>query len=431
MKRRVLFFVEFDTSMKISWDELEIGNPGVGGTQYTTLCLAKELLKFSNYEVKIVCNSHLDLGGSIDVLQLPIVQAVDYAEKHEFVLVYRPTINFDPLLLQKLKTTEASVVAWAHVGPSQETLRTLSELASIKKVVALGERELISWFDNPVIRKSVLIRNGHHIPKFHTDRNPDADVVTYIGSLVPQKGFHLLAEVWPHILKLQPSLRLNVVGSGNLYSNVTGLGRLGIAAPDYEDLIIRNLGDSINSVKFLGKLGGEEKNSIVASSFIGVINPSGNTENCPLSALDFQSLSVPVLSAKKFGVIDTVRDGKTGLLFRNYNQLPKIIDLLVRNPSIRETLSANCKPFIEERFNFHDVSKQWDCLFDNLSNAETTTKFLIRDAVSIHEFLTIINGNFLLLINYRLRWFTIQEIKSSAKRTIRSLQRLLTHRMNK
>ncbi len=419
MKHKVLFFVEFDSPMSISWDDLEVGNPGIGGTQYTTLCLAKELSKLPNYDVKIICKSSLELESKIQVLQLTIEQAVDYAEANSSILVYRPTINFEPELLRKLSLTSAVVVAWAHVGPSQKALRLMSSMESVKKVVALGERELTSWFDNPVIRKSVLIRNGHHLPARESNYNVDPNAITYIGSLVPQKGFHLLAEVWPEIISKHPQLYLNVVGSGNLYNNETSLGGLGIAAPLYEETIVKNLGSSLSSVNFLGKLGGEAKNSLVATSYLGIINPSGNTENCPLSALDFQSLSVPVLSARKYGVIDTVKDGQTGLLFRNYKELPQLIDNLIQNPKLREGLSANCRPFIKERFNFSEVVKEWDMLFSNLETPKVTKRPIYSEAVNLNEVLTIANAKFIQSLNFVIPWFTVIELNTRIKKVLK------------
>jgi glycosyltransferase involved in cell wall biosynthesis len=419
MKYKVLFFVEFDSPASISWNELEIGNPGIGGTQYTTLCLAKELSKIDDYDIKIACKSLLKLDAPIEVLQLTIEQSVDFAEFNSCILVYRPTINFDPALLRKLTDTSASVVAWAHVGPSQKTLRQLSSMPSIKRVVALGERELISWFDNPVINKSVLIRNGHHIPSAKSSYITDVNAVTYIGSLVPQKGFHLLAEVWPKIIQMQPQMCLNVVGSGNLYSSQAGLGRLGIADPAYEELILRNLGHSINSVNFLGKLGGESKNEVVASSYVGIINPSGNTENCPLSALDFQSLSVPVLSARKYGVIDTVKDGETGILFRHYTDLPQHLDKLIQNPSLRESLAGRCLPFIQERFNFASVVNEWNTLFSNLDRPISAREIYFSDSVNTNEVLTIANGKFIKSLGFNFRWLTIIELNTQLRAIIR------------
>ncbi len=421
MRRKILFFVEFNSPMRISWDALEVGNPGIGGTQYTTLCLAKELSKLSQYEVAVACESDLSLGSHIDVLRLTIEDAVEFADKNSYCLIYRPTISFQPSLLQKLSDSDASVIAWAHVGPSQESLRTLASLRSIKRVVALGEREYISWYDNPVIQKSVLIRNGHHIPENQVLIQTDVEAITYIGSLVPQKGFHLLAEVWPEVVRRHPNLYLNVVGSGNLYSNTTGLGPLGIAEPSYEALIQKNLGKDIDSVRFLGKLGGAEKNSIVARSFIGIINPSGNTENCPLSALDFQSLSVPVFSAKKYGVIDTVLDGRTGILFKNYKNLPNLLDHIIMNKDKRDYLAANCIPFIRERFNFSDVVKEWDELFRELDNPLSVKKFKFKDAVNFVEFLTILNGFFVRIFSFAITWPTVTEINVTTRRILKTL----------
>ena len=354
---------------------------------------------------------------------MTLLESIDYVESISGILVYRPTINFEPGIKEKLTVTKASVVAWAHVGPSQQTLKTLSELPSVKRVVALGERELISWYDNPVILKSTLIRNGHHVPRKDIAWEVDNESITYIGSLVPQKGFHLLAEVWPQISERFPNIHLNVAGSGNLYSSETGLGDRGIASPDYEALILRNLGSSINSVRFLGKIGGDQKNEIVAKSYVGIINPSGNTENCPLSALDFQSLGVPVLSARKYGVIDTVSHQETGLLFRSYKDLPNYLARMILNPSLRNQLASNCVPYIEEKFNFLDVVNQWDDLFSKINQPQSLEKVNFGDVANLQELVTIVNGKLRRWTDFKIPSMTVIEVNIFLKKIIRLIQK--------
>jgi glycosyltransferase involved in cell wall biosynthesis len=196
--------------------------------------------------------------------------------------------------------------------------------------------------------------------------------------MVPQKGFHLLAEVWPQIHDLNPSLRLKVIGSGNLYDANAKLGDFGIASSEYEFEFLRNLGDSLTSVDFLGKIDSRQKNAIIADSYLGIVNPSGYTEICPASALDFQALKVPVISVRKFGLIDTVKQNQTGILVKNYTKMPNAINHLIENENLRNEMSLKCKDFIIAEFSFETIVEEWYSLISNLVN-DTSTPIIARN----------------------------------------------------
>ena len=87
----------------------------------------------------------------------------------------------------------------------------------------------------------------------------------YLGSLVPQKGFHLLAKIWLKVVERVPNARLVVIGSGKLYDSNAQLGDWNIADKNYEDKYIKPFlvdiesGNPHASVKLMGKMGLEKK----------------------------------------------------------------------------------------------------------------------------------------------------------------------------
>jgi glycosyltransferase involved in cell wall biosynthesis len=416
---KVSFYVDFPSDVSIDFATLEVGNPGIGGTQYATLCLAKELAERSSTRVEIISNVLLQPPRGLSFSRKnSLAEAIRRAKENDSILVFRPTTTLDQTLAKVLEESEGRLIAWAHVTPSQSTLRKLSQFTSVKRVIALGVRQQWGWIDNPVIEKTVVIRNGQYIPQTKGLKSVQANYVTYLGSIVPQKGFHLLAKIWPQIVSSNPNLRLKVVGSGTLYDTTAKLGKLGIAEQSYEDKFMKYLGKTASSVDFLGKVDAHTKNQIVENSFLGIPNPSGMTENCPASALDFQALGVPVVSVRKNGLIDTVAHNETGLLVKNYKDLESAVSQLVSQPTLRDFLASNCSQFIADGFNFEEIVPEWIELFRTIDTKTPLTHFDLSDAVTFMEKLSFLNSKIATKCPLKMSWPTMAEFRTYAKLTL-------------
>lgn len=182
--------------------------------------------------------------------------------------------------------------------------------------------------------------------------------ITYLGSLVPIKGFHLLAKAWPSILQAYPDAHLNVIGSGNVYGNAQ-LGKYGIAEESYEKQFMPYLtkpnGEILPSVTFYGKLG-EEKNKILAKTKIGIPNPSGYSETFCLSAIEMELYGCKIVTKKYVGFLDTVPPSG-GILYKHESSLAtNIIKELQQNEnnSYKETYD-----FISRNFNTTKIISEW------------------------------------------------------------------------
>jgi glycosyltransferase involved in cell wall biosynthesis len=67
--------------------------------------------------------------------------------------------------------------------------------------------------------------------------------VTYVGGLYPAKGVHYLTQAWPEVLSEFPDAKLNIIGSGKLYSRDFNLGTFGIAESSFEKQLLEPLLD--------------------------------------------------------------------------------------------------------------------------------------------------------------------------------------------
>jgi glycosyltransferase involved in cell wall biosynthesis len=347
----------------------EKGNPGIGGSEYMMVMIADQLSK--NYgdliEVSIL---------AADISRLPAAcssryaasfqEAVEQAARDSVeILVFHPRYHS---VLDRVSILESHPnlkgVAWAHNSLVADDWDALERSKSIAMVINVGQEELDFYRDHRLFYKSTVINNCLHSSAF--DEGISAlrtnNRVVYMGSLVEDKGFHLLARSWRKILAQVPHAELHVVGSGRLYGRNNLLGRWGIAEGSFEESFMPYLldgnGSLLPSVKFHGILGAE-KREILASAAVGVVNPSGKNETFCICAVEFQAHRVAVVSARDWGLLDTVQHKKTGLLCRNEEELISNVVRLLRDVRLRRELGEAAYGFARSHFNVQSIVHEW------------------------------------------------------------------------
>ena len=314
---------------------VEKGNPGVGGSEYLLLQLFYYLSQDNEYNCKLY-----GVGCNINNVNLVSVQsdieAIKKATEDEvdvfiFIPKKRKSDFYKEIQCLKLKS-----IAWVHNYISHDVIKLLRDCEMVKRVIFVGKQHYDCYIDDELIKKSDYIYNmlsyekHEHIPA--ENKNP---IVTYVGALIPTKGFHKLAKVWKNVLKKVPDAKLQVIGNGRLYNKNAVLGKYGIAEAKYERKIFKYLSDSngklLDSVKFFGRLG-NEKIVLIEKTKVGVANPTGISETFCLSAVEYKTYGIPVVTYKGYGLLDTVRNNVDGILIKSNSQLQKaIISLLVDN----------------------------------------------------------------------------------------------------
>jgi glycosyltransferase involved in cell wall biosynthesis len=359
----------------------EKGNPGIGGTEFLMASLPYYVNKHNPDAVEwtLFANQTENLPGSVETVAVESsVDALRRAEERGTeMLIWRPTSQERDLeFIDIMDSYSIDVIAWAHNTPSADQLNSLSDNEKLKRFVCVSREQLDRLRDCYIFNKSTVIYNGFDASAYKpSDKTKKKEkVVTYVGSLVPPKGFHVLAEIWPSIEKQVPGPELRVIGSGKLYDRGQELGEWGIAAEEYERRfrphLSDNEGNKLDSVTFEGLVTNEKKIEIMQDSRVGVVNPTGRTENCPGSAIEFQAAGTPVVSAAKRGLLDTVNHGQTGLLGDNKKQIRDHIVTLLKNVKKADELGANGIKFVEDRFSYAKVSREWVELFDRVSKNE-------------------------------------------------------------
>lgn len=359
----------------------EKGNPGIGGTEFLIASLPYYVNKHypEAADWTIFANETDKLPESVDALATKnILEALDEADSQDFdIFIWCPMGDEnEEAFISAVDSYEVNVVAWVHNTPRVEMLKDLYITDQICRFVCVGQEQLDRLRDCRIFKKSAAIYNGFDAPHYNpSDGIKKKDyTVTYVGSLVPAKGFQVLAKLWPKINQQVPEAELRVIGSGKLYDRGQELGKWNIAAEEYERQFRPYLSDEngkkLDSVKFKGLVPTEEKIELMKTSQVGVVNPTGRTENCPGSAIEFQAAGTPVVSAAKRGLLDTVIHGQTGLLGDSEEQIREQIVALLKNERRARELGKNGITFVEERFSYDRVSGEWIEMFNRILRGE-------------------------------------------------------------
>jgi glycosyltransferase involved in cell wall biosynthesis len=357
----------------------ERGNPGIGGTEYQFLLIFTELTKIrydlgSDFEVLVICNKVPKLSPLVDfVIADSLEGALEVAAVRQIdIFVFRPKSNLDEISKCAISKTHMRVLPWFHITPNEESLNFFANAESVAACVFVGQDQRMRRIDHKIYEKSVTIFNCYPDLGNRNELAISTNQVTYLGALVPAKGFHVLAEIWPIIWRLRKSSTLKVIGTGNIYQNSLKMGTLGIASFEYENSFMRHLQkleDSgfRESVEFKGLLG-VKKEEVLIETAVGVVNPTGQTENCPISAIEFSMKGIPIVTSKKYGMRDMIIHGDTGFgTNRRIVMILRIIKLL-SNQSRNFEMGKKARQFALTKFSIHNSLQNWTNLFRCVNN---------------------------------------------------------------
>jgi glycosyltransferase involved in cell wall biosynthesis len=389
----VAFFLDNSALQQVDFSRPLDGNPGAGATEFMTVLVASELSKKS-VDVTLLTTATGLFPSELKVKKVKdIHEAILYSATNQKILTIRAYLSDFEKILERIKAyRELDVLIWAHLTPNQSSLKSIAKIPQIKAVICLENNQRVRMGDSLAHRKLLTIPYGitGNTQLVSVSKNPNT--IVFVGALVPQKGFHLLADAWPKIEKAIPDAKLYVFGSGRLYDSRIDLGPNEIATKDYENRIFRKLNKDSHNVEFLGNGDPVLRNSILDKCKLGIVNPSAQTETFCLSAVEFEQRGIPVVGGRKYGLLDTVKHKKTGYLVSNPSNLHKHIVRLLRNTSRIETLGHEAQRFVFEKFSLSTVIDRWYNVFEAFSEGSTvavareTKQMRIRSAQALFVF---------------------------------------------
>lgn len=373
---KIAFYIDNENHKGVDYSNPEKGNPGIGGTHFMFWTVAFYLQKmYPHLEIIILAPLIDSMPAILKCYESNSPKnAVEQAAKMNVDILVLRGPNSSKELFKEIEVHKQTIIFWSH-NPEDYRFATLAAKCKyVKRNVCVGKEQMDRLRDHELYNKTTYIYNALDFSLYNGyERTAHTKIVGYMGSLTPKKGFHRLAKIWKDVLVEVPDAQLYVLGGGNLYGKEWKTGKLNLTNDRYEKKILKYLSDSNgklqSSVKFMGVVSGEKKLELLKNLNVGVANPVGNETFC-IVAVEYQYLKVPVVTVRKDGVLDTVRDHVSGLLFKSDKEFVQNLVHLLNSPEKVDEIGESGHRFVLENFEIHDICKQWYELFYNINNEE-------------------------------------------------------------
>lgn len=426
---KIGFFLDNRGVSKTDFSRPWEGNPGTGASEYMSVAVPYFITKLNELAepVQIFAPVADKLPSNVVAHQCATIRdaAIKAKEVGIDYFVFRPRIHEEDNIIDILDEIELSSVGCAQLTPHPTHIRKLANSASFKAFSCVGREQYDYLMDSPIYKKLAYIDNGVHVDSclIGPQVQKDPNLVAYMGALVPQKSFHVLAEAWPKVLEQVPEAKLSVIGSVKMYNQDSKLGPLGVAEEGYERSgIIPHLtnadGELNPSVTFHGQMGAE-KYEILRRSSVGVANPTGATETCCVAAVEMAACGAAVVSGAYYALLDTVLHEKTGLLGRGVDELAANIVTLLKDPERARKMGDAGQKRAREKYDFSAVAPQWLALFRSLDNNKIPVPDgRLRNIFYHQKIIRLMNRQMRTVLGARSNWPSVHEAETTARRMV-------------
>ncbi len=211
---------------------------------------------------------------------------------------------------------------------------------------------LMQYFS--VKAENIIVLHPGVVPEdFPPAGEPENPVLITIGRLAPRKGFDIVLQALPAVLKKFPTLTYKIIG--------------GDERPEYKaylkELIARyNLH---NHVEWIGQCGFTKRLQLLQDSTILVmvskmLEGGVDVEGFGIVYLEANSCSKPVIAADTGGVSDAVENGVNGLLIPSDDiaATAAAIITMLENNELRKRLGQQARQRVLDRFTWERITKK-------------------------------------------------------------------------
>ena len=178
----------------------------------------------------------------------------------------------------------------------------------------------------------------------------DGEVILSVGRLIDLKGTDYLIKALPKVLLRFPQTKALIIGSGPQKSYLLNLAK---------ELHIKD------SVVFIGQIPHSQmaKYYSLADVFVlpSITSKMGETEGFGVVLLEAMACGLPVIGSDTGGIPDIIKNGETGLLFRQ-KESPDLANQIIRlltDEDLRKKMVANARNLIETQFSWEIVAERF------------------------------------------------------------------------
>lgn len=189
--------------------------------------------------------------------------------------------------------------------------------------------------------KIVLCPYGPNEEFFNCCPNYYSEQLVAIGRLTPKKAPHLTILAFAEALKSTPSLRLVMIGDGELRGVCEDL----VSSLFLTDKVLLTGAMTPNQIR-------EEMSRSFAFLQHSVQAWDGDCEGTPVSVLEASAAGLPIISTRHAGIVDVVKHGETGLLGaeRDIKAMTQSILAYANNRAYAEECGKNAREHIRLSF---------------------------------------------------------------------------------
>lgn len=161
-----------------------------------------------------------------------------------------------------------------------------------------------------------------------------------------RKGWDLLKQALPHVVKEIPDVELLILGDNPASGNPLA---------------------DMPRAHWIGQLKDDVSLSLAYSAASVTVVPS-RMDNLPQSGTEAQACGCPVVAFNVSGLNDVISDAKTGFLAEPFDpiDLARKVTLILGNPSLRESMSQAARKRAEKLWSGKVIAEQYGALYANL-----------------------------------------------------------------
>lgn len=283
-------------------------------------------------------------------LKVPVIVHTFHGHIFHSYFNKQATSLFKSLEQSLAKKTDAIIA----ISPIQK-----DELCNIHKIAPEEKFRIIplgfdlNRFQENLQEKRKIFRTRYNL-------KDDDIVISSVGRLVPIKNHPLFIKSIAKVKeKTNKNVKAMIVGDGSLRNEFVELAHslnLNVSTPEKTE--------PNPDIIFTSWI--EDANIVFAGSEIAAL--SSFNEGTPVSLIEAQASSIPVISTDVGGVKDIIIEGKTGLLCKNddVDDYAEKLLILIENDKLREEMSLKGWEFVKNKFHYSRLVNDVKLLYDEL-----------------------------------------------------------------
>ena len=177
--------------------------------------------------------------------------------------------------------------------------------------------------------------------------------ILFVGRFVEKKGAQFLIEAYSRVRTVLPDAELVMIGNGPLFEQLQSLAK-----------------ELRQPVEFTGSLPHEDVKRHMGSTRVlcapSITAADGDAEGLPTVIPEAQACGLPVVTSARGGAMEGIRDGETGLAFRekDVESLANHLTRLLADDSLAESMSRAATGHAAEAFDIHKCTRRLEARYD-------------------------------------------------------------------